>query len=173
MASGQPATRTHHEVVDHIGSLFLPLAVVSSAAAAGVHAVVGPAHFRESTLFGVFFAAAALAQMAWSVAMVIRPTRTLLTAAAVGNSAVLMLWLVTRTIGLPGLLPQPEEVGPWDLTCGIWELVVVIAAVQILRAGPGAPLRLPAWPYWATTSRAWTLGSALVLPALALFAGRT
>ena len=42
-------------------ALLLPLAVVSSTAAAGVHAAMGPLHFREATLFGLFFAGAALA----------------------------------------------------------------------------------------------------------------
>lgn len=161
--SGFPA-----EVADHAGILYLPIAVVSSAAAAGVHAAVGPAHFREGLIIGTFFASAALAQVGWSLAMAIRPSRTLLVVAVVGNSAVLLLWLVTRTIGLPGLLPGPESVGPWDLSCGVWELSVVVAAVGVLRAGSGADLRLPAWPDWGPSAQIWAIGSSALLPALGL-----
>jgi hypothetical protein len=80
----------------------------------------------------------------------------------------LLLWLVTRTIGLPGLLPGPESVGVWDLCCGAWELVVVLTAGRILRAESGVDLRLPAWPDWEPSARAWALGSALVLTVLTL-----
>jgi len=156
------------EVFDRVPSLYLPLAVVSSAAAAGVHAAVGPAHFREGLVFGLFFAVAALAQVGWSVAMAFRPSRPLLVAAVVGNSAVLLLWLFTRTIGLPGLLPGPEAVGLWDLCCGVWELTVVVAAGRILLGEPSINLRLPAWPDWEPSARAWALGSAFLLPALSL-----
>jgi hypothetical protein len=148
---------------------FLPVAIVSSAAAAGVHAAVGPAHFREQLLFGLFFAGSALAQIIWSVVMVVRPTRILLLGAIVGNSAVLMLWLVTRTVGLPVLLPSPEAVGPWDIWCGIWELVVVVCCQRVLRerAQPDE-LQLPPWDAWVPTARVWALGSALMLGALTL-----
>jgi len=147
---------------------YLPLAVVSSAAAAGVHAAVGPAHFREQLLFGLFFAASALAQVVWSVAMVTRPSRSLLVAAVVGNSAILALWLATRTVGLPGLLPSPEAVGPWDVCCAVWELAVVVAASQVLRADDARDLRLPDWSAWEPGVRLWVLGSALVLLVLTL-----
>jgi len=154
-------------------SRYLPLAVVSSASAAGVHAAVGPAHFREQVLFGIFFAGAALAQICWSVLMATRPSRGLLVAAVIGNSAALALWLTTRTVGLPGLLPSPEAVGPWDLCCGAWELIVVISAARALRAdahatGQHLDLRLPAWSAWEPFARWWVLGSALVLLALTL-----
>jgi len=168
MTPATPAIWTRSEVVDHVRTRYLPIAVVSSGAAAGVHAAVGPAHFREGLLLGMFFAGAALAQIGWSLAMTIRPSRALLIAALAGNSAVLLLWLATRTIGLPGLLPGPEAVGVWDVCCGIWELAVVFSAAQILRADYGADLRLPAWPAWGSSARTWALGSAFVLPALTL-----
>jgi len=154
---------------DPARSLYLPIAVASSAAAAGVHAALGPAHFRELAVFGMFFAGAALAQIGWAAAMILRPSRRLLVAAVVGNSAILLLWLVTRTIGLPGLLAEPEAVGLWDLSCGAWELAIVLSAGRILRADSTMDLRLPAWPDWRPSARTWALGSASLLPVLALF----
>lgn len=163
-----PATLARSEVADHVRTRYLPIAIVSSAAAAGVHAAVGPAHFRELWVFGLFFAGSALAQIGWSVAMAIRPSHTLLVAGVAGNSAVLLLWLVTRTIGLPGLLPEPEAIGVWDAFCGIWELVVVLTAGRVLRAESGTDLRLAAWPQWEPSARAWALGSVLILTVLTL-----
>ena len=81
--------------------LALPLALVSSAAAAGIHAAVGPTHFEEGLLIGSFFAVAALAQLGWAAAVLVAPSRRLLLIGAVGNLAIVALWLATRTVGLP------------------------------------------------------------------------
>jgi hypothetical protein len=164
--SRRPAGSGHP--ISLVRARYLPVAVVSSAAAAGVHAAVGPAHFREQLLFGLFFAGSAVAQIGWSVAMVTRPTRALLVAAVVGNSAVLALWLTTRTVGLPGLLPTPEAFGPWDLCCAAWELVVVLSAAHVLHADDPQGLRLPDWSDWERVVRAGALVSALVLLCLTL-----
>ena len=168
MPSALPVSGSRSDVVDRVRIVYLPVAVVSSAAAAGVHAAVGPAHFREGLIFGLFFAVAALAQVSWSIAMAFRPSRTLLITAVAGNGAVLLLWLTSRTSGVPGLVPEPEAFGPWDVSCGIWELAVVLAAVRILRGGSGADLGLPAWRDWGPSARMWALCSALLLPVLAL-----
>jgi hypothetical protein len=164
----RPTRLPERPTTDSAVTRFLPLAVVSSAAAAGVHAAVGPEHFREQVLFGLFFAGAALGQITWAFLMALRPSRALLVAAVLGNSAVLVLWAATRTVGLPGLLPRPEAVGPWDLCCGVWELVVVLCAGRVLRATPVTGLRLPAWPDWEPLARLWLLGSAGALLALTL-----
>jgi hypothetical protein len=147
-------------------TLLLPLAVVSSAAAAGVHAAVGPAHLREQTLFGAFFAGSALLQILWAALVVLRPTRTVFLAGVVGNLAVLGLWVLTRTAGLPfGLMPTPEAVGPWDLTCAAWEVVVVTTGVALLHSGEPRP-RLLAWTGWSVAARSWAALSVGVLVAL-------
>ncbi|MEC9051497.1 MAG: hypothetical protein VX747_03490, partial [Actinomycetota bacterium] len=65
--------------------LLLPLAVVSSTAAAGVHAAMGPLHFREATLFGLFFAGAALAQLGWTALVLRSVTPALLRAGVALN----------------------------------------------------------------------------------------
>ncbi|MGO4257631.1 hypothetical protein [Marmoricola sp. RAF53] len=149
--------------------LLLPVAVVSSAAAAGVHAAVGPAHVREGLLLGLFFAGSALFQISWSVVVAGRgSTRPLLLAGVVGNLAFLTLWAVTRTVGLPfGLLPGPEAVGPWDLACGAWEASVVLSCAAVLRRGHGRH-RLPPWSRWTGTARTGALGSAAALALLAV-----
>lgn len=148
--------------------LLIPLALVSSAAAAGVHAAVGPDHFRERILFGLFFAVSALLQLGWSLLVAHRPTRTLMAIGAAGNLAVVALWLTTRTLGLPGgLLPQPEAIGPWDLAAVGWELSVVVTCLLALLSGERVPHPMP-WRRWSATARAWTLGSALVLVLLSL-----
>ncbi len=146
-------------------SSLLPVAVVSSAAAAGVHAGVGPAHLAAQPSVGLFFAGCALAQVGWAVAMVLRPSRPLLYAAVVGNAAVLTLWLLSRTSGLPGHPREPF--GPWDLTCAVWEICTVLVAVRLLDVSRTTRLSLPRWDRWPASARFWLFGSALVLGLLA------
>ncbi|MCW2855234.1 MAG: hypothetical protein JWR52_849 [Marmoricola sp.] len=158
---------------DVVTGTLLPLAVISCAAAAAVHAAVGPEHFRERLVFGLFFAAASIAQLGWSWVMVLRPSRRLVAIAALGNAGVLTLWLVTRTVGLPfGLLPTPEPLGTWDAAGTVWELVVVAACVQMLqrlpRTAPSGTLHLARWVDWHRGVRAWTVVSVLLLAVLSL-----
>jgi hypothetical protein len=147
--------------------LTLPLGVVSSVAAAAVHAAVAPEHLRESGWFGVFFIGAALLQLAWAALVSVRGSRSLLAAGASGNLALIGLWAVTRTLGLPfGLLPGPEAVGPWDLACAGWELVVVCACIWILRLRDPLPRRLLDWRHWHPALPTYVAATVLLLVAL-------
>lgn len=145
----------------------LPLAVVSSTAAAGVHAAVGPAHLRDSLLLGSFFVGCALLQLGWAALVASRATWRLLVAGAVGNLAVIALWATTRTMGLPfGLLPHPEAVGPWDLACVAWELVVVGSSIAALQSRDPLPTRPAGWRHWHPALPTYAAASALLLVAL-------
>ena len=159
-SSGEPALTAAQRAL-------LPLAVVSSTAAAGVHAAVGPEHLRESALFGAFFAGSALLQLIWSAWASVRGSAPLLVAGAVGNLAIIGLWATTRTLGLPfGLLPHPEPVGPWDLACAAWELVVVCCCIGMLRSRDPLPTRLGDWRGWHPGLPTYVVASVLLLLAL-------
>jgi len=159
--------RDHRLRLEPAGSTVLvPLAVTGSLAAAGVHAALVPAHLRERALFGVFFVVVAVAQLAWAERGWRRPTHGWLLAGAAGNLAVLALWATTRTAGLPyGLLPEPEAVGAWDLTCAAFELAVVAACVVGLRDGVR---RAAPWREWHPALHAWTALAATALVVLTL-----
>lgn len=153
-------------------TLHLPLAVVASSCAAGVHAAMGPSHLAAATLFGLFFGASALAQLGWAAAALRRVTPTLLWWGIALNAGCVALWVLTRTWGLPGgLMPVREPVGPWDLAAVAWELVVVAACAALLRAVPPASyagLRLPTWVDWHRRAAVTTVCSVAVLLALSL-----
>ncbi|GEP34611.1 hypothetical protein NSZ01_23790 [Nocardioides szechwanensis] len=136
----------------------LPVALVSSAAAAGVHAAVGPAHLTDQPLVGMFFLACAAAQLGWSALFLARPGRALLEAGVVGNAALVTLWALSRLSG-------SEPVGPWDLAATGWEIAVVLACVA-LKAPAG--LRTAGWFDWPGLARGWTACSVLLLALLSL-----
>jgi hypothetical protein len=113
----------------------LPLVALAGAGAAGVHFVVMPEHFQEATLYGLFFAVAATTQLMYSVWLLVRPSRALLTVGAIGNLAIVVLWLVTRLVAIP-LGPaagSTEEFGGLDILATVFELGMVIGAVVLIR----------------------------------------
>ncbi len=119
-------------------TLWLPLALVGTTAAAGVHAAIGPAHLAVLPVIGAFFVACALAQAGWSAALLLAPSRWLLLVGVAGHAGLLLLWAASRTTGLPGVLPRREPVGVWDLLAAVFEAGAVAACVVLLR-GPHGP----------------------------------
>ena len=148
----------------------LPLAVVSSAAAAGVHAAMGPSHFEEGFLLGLFFAVSSMAQLAWASLALTSGGALLLRVGVLLNLGCVALWVVTRTLGLPfGLIPGPEAVGGWDVATAIWELVVAACCLLALRRTPD--VRAASWEAWTWAPRVWLVVSVVVLAVLSFTAG--
>jgi hypothetical protein len=114
-------------------SIWRGLAVGSSVAAAGAHAAVFPHHLEEAWYLGLFFLAVTLAQAAWACLVLLDTTDDrLLLAGIAGSLALVALWTVSRSIGLPFGLGR-EPLGGWDVACAVWELVVVATSLVGLR----------------------------------------
>lgn len=121
----------------HGGTVLLPLVALGSAAAASVHFVVMPTHFKEAAIYGSFFAVAASLQVAYAVLVLARPSRALLVVGLVGNLLVIVLWLVTRTVAIP-LGPAAgttEAVGGLDILATAFESLIVVSAASLLCRG--------------------------------------
>ncbi|WP_139982435.1 hypothetical protein [Nocardioides litoris] len=150
-----------------VGTLHVPLAVVASAAAAGVHAAVAPPHLREQAALGLLFLLAAATQLAWA-ALAQRPTVGLLRAGVVLQLAMVATWLASRTTGLPWEpLATRHPVGPWDVVCVAWELLAAAACLRAVAAAEGGPLprHTAGWWGWHPAVRA-AVGAAGVSLAL-------
>lgn len=114
-----------------------PLVVAAGLSAVGalVHVSVCPDHFREGLLYGAFFAVAAGCQLGWAVLVTTRYRRWLAAAGLLGNTAIVVLWVVTRTIGIP-LGPEAGEVerfGVLDLLAGACEIGIVAMCAVVIR----------------------------------------
>src|SRR5215472_4715230 len=72
---------------------------ILSAATAVIHFAVAGAHFREYWIFGVFILVVAWLQALWAAALVIRPSQWLIVSGAIFDTAVIAVYLVTRTVG--------------------------------------------------------------------------
>ena len=96
--------------------------------AAAIHLWVMPEHLEEWWGYGAFFLVLAVAQGLYALVLLRRPSRPFLLLGVAGNLAVAILWLVTRTTGIPLLGPhagEVEEVGVLDLACTLAEVGIV------------------------------------------------
>ena len=98
--------------------------------AAAIHVSVCAEHFREWIVYGLFFVAASVFQASWSVAILVRPSRRLLLLGALVNDFIVILFVASRTIGMPfgPEARQPEPVTAAGLAATICELALVAAA---------------------------------------------
>lgn len=111
------------------------------ATAGGLHLAALPHHLQESTGAGAFFAVTAAAQLLGAVLLANRPSPRIVPAVVVGNVGVLMLWVVSRTTGLPtgGELGVREPLGLLDGLAAAAEILVVVAGLAAtVRRVPGA-----------------------------------
>jgi hypothetical protein len=110
-------------------------AVVLSAAASIVHVAVCPEHLREAAIYGVFFAAVASVQLGWAACARLKRWTWLPAVGLAGNLAIVVLWAVTRTVGVP-LGPgagEVESIGVLDIVATACEVGVVVACAVALH----------------------------------------
>jgi len=120
-----------------------------SMAAAAIHFAVMGEHFAEYVAFGVFFSVVAWSQALWAVGVIVLPSRRLLLVGLVGNALVILVWLSSRTTGLP-IGPEsgaPEPAAFIDVLSTILEVAIVAeTAMLLLRGRPAPSVRgLPVW----------------------------
>jgi hypothetical protein len=90
-------------------SALYPIAALSLLAGL-IHLWVVPEHFEEWWGYGTFFLVAAAAQMAYLPLLIRWPNRAVLVLGIAGNSAIVLLYLLTRAVGIPFFGPQAGEV---------------------------------------------------------------
>lgn len=117
--------------------LILPLATLSAGAGA-IHLMAIEAHFAEWPVFGLFFIGAAIFQLGWAVAYQRSPTAPIAGLGLGVNLAIVALWLVTRTVGLPfgPFAGLPEAIETSDAVATLFEAGLVVGLAVLL---------VPAW----------------------------
>ena len=100
--------------------------------AAAVHFAVAPEHFAEHPAYGVFFIGLGIAQVGLVASIVLVPSRRLFAIAAAGTAAVIGIWVLSRTVGLP-LAPIPWRPEPVGFTGVVATLLEGISVIQFLR----------------------------------------
>lgn len=115
-----------------------PAAIHAAAAlslvAALIHLWVAPGHFQVWWGYGSFFLAAASAQGLLAVVLLRWPGWAPCLAGVLGNLAVVALYVVTRTSGVPfgPHATRAEEAGVLDMTATAVELATVVFLLSLL-----------------------------------------
>src|SRR6202035_4368278 len=91
--------------------------------AAVVHSLVAPQHFRVSLAYGLFFVAVTITQALFALILFRRPDGRTVRWVALSSAALVLLWLMSRTTGLP-VGPEPwrtESFGAFDVLASVAE----------------------------------------------------
>lgn len=103
-----------------------------SALSALIHFWVMPEHFGEWWGYGAFFLLAASAQLLYAALLLLlrMPGPSVLVVGISGNSAIVLLYLLTRVVGIPLFGPEAwevEKVGAIDACATASEVAIVVA----------------------------------------------
>jgi hypothetical protein len=116
----------------------LPAVAALSLMAGLIHLWVTPEHFEEWWGYGAFFLVAAVAQVLYVPLLIRWPNRTVLLLGIVGNSAIVLLYLLTRVVGIPLFGPEAGEiegVGIIDVCATMSEAAIVVALGGLVLMG--------------------------------------
>jgi hypothetical protein len=126
----QPSERMEYE------RWLRPALALLSAGAAVIHFVVIPGHWEEYWGQGLFFIVAAIAQLLWAIWIIVAPSPLIYLAGAAGNAAIVVMWIVTRTAGVPAGpgAGEAEAVEFADTLATVFEVILVVGALVLARA---------------------------------------
>jgi hypothetical protein len=102
--------------------------------AAAIHFGFAPDHFGESRFHGAFFFLAGWAQLAFGLAVILRPSRAVLRIGILLNVAIVVLWVVSRIAGMPfGDDPWvAESVTFPDTLATVLEVLAIVGSYLLL-----------------------------------------
>ncbi|CAN5713978.1 hypothetical protein BH18ACT11_BH18ACT11_13030 [soil metagenome] len=121
----------------------LGIAVALTMGAAVIHLWAMPEHFGEWWVYGVLFLLVALLQGFYGVALWLWDGRMVYIFGIGGNLAVVVFYLVTRTVGVPfgPHVGEVEAVGALDLAATTSEIALVVTLTLLLyRMGASVPI---------------------------------
>lgn len=117
-------------------------AAILSFAAGGLHLMAGPEHLLEWWAYGLFFFAAAAIQAAYGLVLFTQGIEgwggwhavrdRVYLAGIFGNLAIIALWIVSRTVGVP-VGPESFEPESFGVLDGASKAVEVVLVALLLR----------------------------------------
>ena len=113
------------------------LAAALSFGAAVLHGWLAPEHFHEWWGYGAYFCATALVQGLFGIALLTARWRWLLPTGITLNLAMIAIYAMTRTSGIPFFGPhagEVEHVAGIDIATKLLEFGLVLLLIPMLRA---------------------------------------
>ena len=127
-------------------SLRYPAAMLTLGAGV-IHLSVAPDHVREYLPFGLLFLGVGAAQVVLAAVILLRPSPRPLIAAALIAFGCMVVWVISRTVGLPvGPSPdRPEAVLFPDLITSVFEAISIVLLLVLILRGPRQLPRRRRW----------------------------
>ena len=144
-------------------AIILSVAALSSIGAGAIHLAAASTLGDGNAQTFAFFAVVAVAEIIWGLVALARAPRWWLVLGALGNAAVVVTWVVSRTVGLPvgEFAHEVLPVGYADVLATIFGGLTVVTAGALAIRGAG-PARA------AARARGFALAAAIVIGVLAL-----
>jgi hypothetical protein len=121
---------------DRNGARVLSAIALASVAAGAINFAAATTVGRGSSMNLAFFVAVAAAQLVWGMVALVRAPRWWLALGAAGNLVVAATWLVSRTVGVPGVYGGITlPIGFPDGLATALEVVIVVGAVGLMSQG--------------------------------------
>ncbi len=120
----------------------LAVAAIASVAAGVIHAAAAANH-EGDPLLAWMFGLCAVAQLGWGAAVALRPRPRVLVVGLVINGGAMLVWALTRSLGIPGVdaLSEVQAVGRQDLGAALFAGASVLGLLRVL-VWPIAPRSL-------------------------------
>ena len=80
-----------------------------SVAAGAIHLALAPEHLGHWWVFGTFFLAVGAFQLGYALVVLWRPTWPVALVGIGANVAIVLIYVASRTVGLPIVPPEPED----------------------------------------------------------------
>ena len=155
------------------------VAFLGLCAAAGTHLAVMPDHFEQSWMYGLFFAVVAPLQVALAWLVLARARRAELVTALAFSLTIVVLWAITRFVGVP-IGPDngaTEGFGVLDIFATACELLTSVALIHLLRSEQLTIRRGLAsvwrWSLWSPMTRTMLAATFVTVPLLSVLASRS
>ena len=104
--------------------------------AAGIHFAAMGEHAGVSWTHGLFFGLTAWAQVMLAALLVLGPARRSIQVMIVFNFAVILVWIVSRTVGIAiGTDGTPESIGFADALCAAFEALAIGLGLLVICGG--------------------------------------
>ena len=140
---------THHSASVPLTNSLDAIAAALSLAAGAIHFAVVQSHLEQDVLEGMFFIGIAWFQLIWPQVYLVTRRPWIAALGALVSAATIVLWVVSRTIGLPlGPTPwQPESIGTMDLFATGFEVALILVLVPTFAPRLAQSLAQKRLPY--------------------------
>lgn len=126
---------------------FAPIAI---AIAGAIHLILAPQHYAHAPAHGIFFLVAGIAEFAWAVIFLDKPTKSTYYAGLALSGGLILLWGLTRVVPAPFHHGEVEPIDLGGIVCkvselaGLFALLLMAAHGSIAGLGKQSPARLVA-----------------------------